>query len=164
MFSFVSVCSQRDWVPFEHVPVMPWTSPYSSRVATRPGKPGKMRVQLENLEKSWNFEEKKIMEKWYETWKNWVATKHSSLTPRFGGLVYNLSLFFKKKFPPKKFITIRKRSCRKVMFSNLSVILSMGWGVCPSACWDTPPWVDNPSPRQTLPHQQTATAGMHSCF
>ena len=26
------------------------------RVPTRPGKPGKMRVQLENLEISWNFE------------------------------------------------------------------------------------------------------------
>ena len=26
------------------------------RVPTRPGKPGKMRVHLENLEKSWNFE------------------------------------------------------------------------------------------------------------
>ena len=28
----------------------------SSRVPTRPGKPGKMRVHLENLEISWNFE------------------------------------------------------------------------------------------------------------
>ena len=27
-----------------------------SRVPTRPGKPGKMRVHLENLEISWNFE------------------------------------------------------------------------------------------------------------
>ena len=26
------------------------------RVPTRPGKPGKMRVHLENLEISWNFE------------------------------------------------------------------------------------------------------------
>ena len=28
----------------------------SFRVPTRPGKPGKMRVHLENLEISWNFE------------------------------------------------------------------------------------------------------------
>ena len=27
-----------------------------TRVPTRPGKPGKMRVHLENLEMSWNFE------------------------------------------------------------------------------------------------------------
>ena len=54
------------------------------------------------------------------------------------------------------------RSCGKVMFLHLSVILSRG-GVCLSACWDTPPG-------QTPPPQQTATAadgthptGMHSC-
>ena len=29
---------------------------YINRVPTRPGKPGKMRVHLENLEISWNFE------------------------------------------------------------------------------------------------------------
>ena len=28
----------------------------ADRVPTRPGKPGKMRVHLENLEISWNFE------------------------------------------------------------------------------------------------------------
>ena len=34
------------------------------RVPTRPGKPGKMRVHLENLEISWNFENLiNIMEK-----------------------------------------------------------------------------------------------------
>ena len=27
-----------------------------ARIPTRPGKPGKMRVHLENLEISWNFE------------------------------------------------------------------------------------------------------------
>ena len=31
-------------------------SSHFSRVPTRPGKPGKMRVHLENLEISWNFE------------------------------------------------------------------------------------------------------------
>ena len=30
--------------------------PLEGRVPTRPGKPGKMRVHLENLEISWNFE------------------------------------------------------------------------------------------------------------
>ena len=51
------------------------------RVPTQPGKPGKMRVHLENLE-IWNFEKfNNIMEKWHETWKNWVATKNSPLTP-----------------------------------------------------------------------------------
>ena len=32
------------------------SKPQVLRVATRPGKPGKMRVHLENLEISWNFE------------------------------------------------------------------------------------------------------------
>ena len=32
------------------------TPPCERRVPTRPGKPGKMRVHLENLEISWNFE------------------------------------------------------------------------------------------------------------
>ena len=49
-------------------------------------------------------------------------------------------------------VTVRKRSCGKVMFLHLSVILSTG-GVCPSACWDThPSWADTP-PRQTPPGQ-----------
>ena len=52
-----------------------------SRVPTRPGKLGKMRVHLENLEISWNFEKLiNIKEKWHETWKNLVATKYSPLT------------------------------------------------------------------------------------
>ena len=62
-----------------------------------------------------------------------------------------------------------QRSCGKVMFLRLSVILFTG-GICPGACWDSPPGrhppghtppgqtpladnsqADNPSPRQTLP-------------
>ena len=39
------------------------------------------------------------------------------------------------------------------MFSQASVILfTGGGGVCPSSCWDTPRWADNP-PRQTPPRQ-----------
>ena len=34
-----------------------WALNDQTRVPTRPGKPGKMRVHLENLEMSWNFEE-----------------------------------------------------------------------------------------------------------
>ena len=79
--------------------------------------------------------------------------------------------------------TVRKRSCGKVMFLHLSVILSTGGGVCPSACWDTPhgqtpPWADTPwanTPRADTPWantpQQMATAadgmhptGMYSCL
>ena len=44
-------------------------------------------------------------------------------------------------------ITVRKRSCGKVMFLHLSVSHSVHGGVggvCLSACWDTPPWVDTP--------------------
>ena len=52
------------------------------RVPTRPGKPGKMRVHLENLEISWNFQKfNKYHGKWHETWKNLMATKNSPLTP-----------------------------------------------------------------------------------
>ena len=46
-------------------------------------------------------------------------------------------------------ITARKRSCGKVMFLQLSVILfTRGKGVCFSACWDTPPPLraDTPPP------------------
>ena len=40
--------------------------------------PGKMRIHLENLEKSRNSKNLiNIMEKLYETWKKWVATKIS---------------------------------------------------------------------------------------
>ena len=56
-----------------------------------------------------------------------------------------------------------QRSYGKVMFLHLSVILSTG-GVCPSACWDTPPrqtppgrhplWADTPS-------GQTPALGRH---
>ena len=51
------------------------------RVPTRPGKPGKMRVHLENLEISWNFE---IFNKYHgkiiKTWKNLLTTKNFPLT------------------------------------------------------------------------------------
>ena len=89
-------------------------------------------------------------------------------------------------------VTIRNSSCRKVMFSQASVILSTG-GRCTtpgqtSPLGETPPgrhppgrfpsWTYNPPPpavqtppRQTPPPPQTATAahgthptGMHSCI
>ena len=41
-------------------------------------------------------------------------------------------------------ITARKRSCGKVMFLQVSVILSTGRGVCLSACWETPPARETP--------------------
>ena len=45
---------------------------------TRPGKPGKKRVYLKNLELSCNFVKlNKILEKLSETWKNWEGNKYS---------------------------------------------------------------------------------------
>ena len=57
------------------------------------------------------------------------------------------------------FITVRNRSCGRVMFLHLSVILSAG-GVCPSACWDThppgqPPLEADTPGKQTPPRKQT---------
>ena len=47
-----------------------------TKVPTRPGDPGKMRVYLENMAKSKHFEIfNKNMDKYYETWKNWQGTK-----------------------------------------------------------------------------------------
>ena len=56
-----------------------------------------------------------------------------------------------------KVVTVRKRSCGKVMFLHLSVSHSVHGGVYLSACWDThtppgrhprgrPPWADTPLP------------------
>ena len=61
--------------------------------------------------------------------------------------------------------TVRKRSCGKVMFLHLSVILSTGGGVCPSACWDTPhgqtpPWADTPWANVTNADRQL----LHCCL
>ena len=56
-------------------------------------------------------------------------------------------------------ITVRKRSCGKVMFLHLSVSHSVHGGVggvCLSACWDTPPWVDTPA-GQTPPPPRADT-------
>ena len=64
------------------------------------------------------------------------------------------------------FFTVRKRSCGKVMFLHLSVILSMG-GVCPSTCWDTPPQADTPwhtPPRQTPLPGQTPPLADGYCY
>ena len=61
-------------------------------------------------------------------------------------------------------VTVRKRSWGKVMFLHLSVSHSVHrGGVCPSACWDTPP--RQTPPRQTPSPQQTNTAGiLLECF
>ena len=59
-----------------------------------------------------------------------------------------LLLIFYNKFHTHIFITVRKRSCGKVMYSQTCVKNSVHRGVCLSACWDTP----NPSPGQA-PHQ-----------
>ena len=40
------------------------------------------------------------MEKLEETWKNWVATKNSLLTSRFGGLSVQFKIIFQKKLRP----------------------------------------------------------------
>ena len=49
-----------------------------------------------------------------------------------------------------------QRSCGKVIFSQASLhSVHGGAGVCPSACWDTPPQADTP---QT----DTAADGTHS--
>ena len=41
-------------------------------------------------------------------------------------------------------VTVLKRSCGKVMFLHLSVILSTGRGVWTTACWDTQPPANPP--------------------
>ena len=70
------------------------------RVPTRPGEPGNMRVHLENMEKTWNFEKFNGCHGiWYETYKNWVTTKHSPLTPRFEGPSIQFKIIFQKKNP-----------------------------------------------------------------
>ena len=66
---------------------------HTLRVSTRPGKPGKMRVHLENLEISWNFEKfNKYHGKILKTWKNLVASKNLPLKSDFENPLYNLRL------------------------------------------------------------------------
>ena len=61
------------------------------------------------------------------------------------------SVFWKTWNMQDPLITVRKRSCGKVMFYTcLSVILFTG-GVCLSACWDTHPQADTPLGRHPLP-------------
>ena len=70
-----------------------------------------------------------------------------------------------------------QRSCRKVMFLYLSVILFTGGGVCPSACLDThtpgrhtpeqtSPWADTPLGRSSQwannPPGQTPSCPVHA--
>ena len=61
---------------------------------TLPGFP----INLENLEISRNFEKvnKYHDEKWYEAWKNLVATKIHPWFPDLEAWIYNLRLFFQK--------------------------------------------------------------------
>ena len=48
------------------------------------------------------------------------------------------------------FITARNRGLRRLCFHRcLSVHRGCGWGVCPNACWDTPPWAGTPPGRYT---------------
>ena len=77
---------------------------------------------------------------------------------------------------PSRIFTVRNKVV-KVMFLHLSVILSMGGGVCLSACWDTTPtprpglpWSTHP-PTPSPSREPTATfadgthpTGMHSCY
>ena len=48
-----------------------------------------------------------------------------------------------------------QRSWAKVMFLQASVILSTGGCVYISACWDTTPWADTPTPPGADPPWQT---------
>ena len=64
---------------------------YLFRVPTRPGKPGKMRVHLENLEISWNFVKfNKYHGKMTCNLENLRATKILSGLPDLEALAYNL--------------------------------------------------------------------------
>ena len=54
--------------------------------------------------------------------------------------------------------TVRKQSCGKVMFSQACVKNSVHGGVCLSACWDTPPWRQTPSPRSRHPSLEADTS------
>ena len=53
--------------------------------------------------------------------------------------------------------TVRKQSCGKVMFSQACVKNSVHGGVCLSACWDTPPWRQTPSPGGRHPSLEADT-------
>ena len=77
-------------------------------------------------------------------------------------------------FSNSKVITVRKRSCGKVMFLHLSVILSTG-GCLPQCMLrhthpgQTPPppsWADSPPPPQQMATAVDGThpTGMHSCL
>ena len=70
------------------------------RVPTQPGKPGKMRVHLENLEISWNFVKfNKYHGKMTCNLENFVATKKNSpRTPRFGSPIIQFMIIFPKIF------------------------------------------------------------------
>ena len=62
---------------------------------------------------------------------------------------------FVGKKTPSKFLSLYyrpQRSCGKVMFSHVFVILFTG-GVCSSACWDTHP----PGPKAEPPRDQKQT-------
>ena len=57
-----------------------------------------------------------------------------------------------------------QRSCGKVMFLHLSVILSTGGGCLPQCMLGYTPWADTPiSPGQTPPAAGTHPTEMHSC-
>ena len=77
------------------------------------------------------------------------------------------------------FFTVRKRSCRKVMFLHMSVNHSVHRGVCipacikadtprPTACWDTlPPRSVNAgihAPPAATAADGTHPTGIHSCY
>ena len=79
---------------------------------TRFLKPAGFPLDLENLEKwestwktwkyhgiLWNLIN--IMEKWRTTWKNFVATKNSPWTPRFGSPSIQFMIIFQKNFQPR---------------------------------------------------------------
>ena len=55
----------------------------------------------------------------------------------------------------KNIFTARKRSCGKVIFLQLSVILFRGGWVCLSACWDITLTPEGDTPEKQTPRKQS---------
>ena len=90
---------------------------YLIRVSTRPGKPGKIRVHLENLKISWNFENfnRNHGKMIWNLEKNWVCTKNpllnlNRLEGRFINLEYNWNGQFFVQMKIGKFVDVNQNN------------------------------------------------------
>ena len=103
----------------------------------------------------------------------------NSSNGEIGDYPISMILYKRDQQNSTSFITVRKWSCGKVMFSQAYVKNSVPGGRCTPPWADPPgthpPWANTPPGRQSpwaeSPHHQTPTAadgthstGMHSCF